>query len=109
MKRRAMGALHAVIRPQYLRQAMQLHKAAHGPPIVRRSKALVPRRMPVLRGHDDVILTALNFAHSGCKDRIAIRYRECAPRQKVVLQVHQDECSTHGHLLGLGVVQISNR
>ena len=32
-----------------------------------------------------------------------------AAEEEVMLQVHKDEGATHGHLLRLGVVQISNR
>lgn len=90
MQRRAFAVLHAVIRPESLRQAVQLALGV-GFHLVLAGETAVIRRMPVLAGDDGLAARQAPVdKRIGYVDgTVAFRNRQRAAGAKVVLQINQ--------------------
>ncbi len=90
MQRRAFAVLHAVIRPESLRQAVQLALGV-GFHLVLAGETAVIRRMPVLAGDDGLAARQAPVdKRIGYLDgTVAFRNRQRAAGTKVVLQINQ--------------------
>src|SRR4029450_13674205 len=69
-KERASGILHAVNRPQRLRQTIDIDNIEYCATRMIRGKAFVIRRMPVLRNHDQIEFRDHRVCHRD--DRISL-------------------------------------
>ena len=86
----ARRSLHAMHRPERLRETVQVNLLEHFLARMIRGKTAVIGRMPVLRG-DHQRERRLQPVRDR-NDFIAVRHRERAPGQEIVLNIHQDEC-----------------
>src|SRR5690606_40906319 len=84
-----------MVRPKHLFQPVKVNLLKRQPALVCRSKALVVRRMPVLRSHDQFIV-ALNRIDDR-NDFVATGNLKSASRKKIVLDVYNDQCRSEEH------------
>jgi len=89
-------SLDAMVRPQHLRLAVEFAHLEGFFPRMLRGEAAVVGGVPVLRGDDQVIVSAVHQRIGDRHDLLAIGDRQIAARAEAVLDIDQQQGAGHG-------------